>query len=559
MRKIVSSVLALVVLTSSLLIMPMQHANAAFNSNRIIDDNVFNDVSATTPQQIDTFLNTYPNSCISPARGFSAPDPIGYSPSTGYKFGGNVSAGNVIYNAAKAYDLNPRVVLVTLQKEQSLVGGQAGCSTLRYTGATGYGCPDGGTTYNYSGLNLYTINGNTVTSVSGTCVNSSAKAGFSQQVIRAAWLLKFGQQRSLGNYNWAIVRGDWDNSDDKTSCYSGPMTQGYRRICPSGSEAYYDGYRTIDGTSTHMDTGATAALYWYTPHFHGNQLFTSIWEGWFGEGTTRTSSFAWQNIGLKIMDEGKNAEIPTDSMHPGERLWVQVSALNTGGVTWYRDGTNPTRLGTWLERDHMTPYCDSSWPQCNRTPSLVEASVAPGQTGHFEFYMAVPNNAGDFREYFRPVLEYQSWIQNDTGFNIFVRDSQRYQWQWLYYDAWTDSSKTTPVNINDLAKGQQFYAEVHVKNKSATVWQNSGPNPTKLGTYNNYDRNSAFCTGTWLSCNRPAVMDQTTVKPGGEATFSFTMKAPNDTGEYREYFKPVLEYKGWTADDLNHMYFKVTH
>jgi hypothetical protein len=559
MKRILTSLTALTVLVSSLLIIPLGQANAVFNSNRIIDDNVFNDVSATTPQQIDTFLNTFPNSCISPNRGFSAPNPIGYSPSSGYKFGGNTSAGNVIYNAAKAYDLNPRVLLVTLQKEQSLVRGDAGCSTLRYTGAVGYGCPDGGSSYNYSGLNLYTINGNTVTSVSGTCVNSSAKAGFSQQVIRAAWLLKFGQQRSLGNYNWAIIRGDWDNSDDSTSCYSGPMTQGMRRICPSGSEAYYDGYRTIDGSSTHMDSGATAALYWYTPHFHGNQLFSDIWENWFGEGTTRMSSFAWQNAGLKVMDEGKNVEIPTDAMHSGERLFVQVAAINTGGVTWNRDGPNPTRLGTWYERDHMTPYCDITWSQCNRTTPLTEATVAPGETGHFEFYMAVPNDVGDFREYFRPVLEYQSWTTNDTGFNIFVRDNSRYQWQWLYYNAWTDSGKTTPVDVSNLTKGQQFYVELKVKNMSATIWKNDGANPAKLGTYRAYDRSSAFYTNSWSSPNRPTVMSESTVAPGQVATFGFTAQAPNNTGEYREYVKPVLEYKGWMADDLNHLYFKVTH
>jgi len=257
----------------------------SFNQNRIIDDSVFDNANIMNAGQIDNWLNNAFGSgvsCISTSHGFSAPDPIGYSPSSGFSYGGNVSAGQVIYDSAQAYGINPQVLLTTLQKEQSLVTGTAGCSTLQYAAATGYGCPDSGTTYSYSGLNLYSINGTTFTTVSGTCVNTPQKAGFSQQVIRAAWLLKFGEQRSEGNINWAVIKGNWDNSDDPQTCYGGPMTQGTFQRCPSGTTSYYDGYTTIDGTAVHMDDGATASLYWYTPHFSGNQHFFSIFSGWFG-------------------------------------------------------------------------------------------------------------------------------------------------------------------------------------------------------------------------------------------------------------------------------------
>ncbi|MBI3624228.1 hypothetical protein HY218_01200, partial [Candidatus Saccharibacteria bacterium] len=237
-------------------------ASAAFTANNLIDDGHFDNTATMSSAQIDAWLNSnFPSSCISTNRGFSAPDPTGYSPSGGFTYGSNVSAGRVIYDAAQVYGLNPQVVLTTLQKEQSLISGNAGCSTLRYVGAMGYGCPDGGTTHNYSGLNLYTINGTTVTSVSGTCVNTASKAGFSQQVIHGVWLLKFGEQRSEGNTSWNVQKPGWDNSDDPQTCYSGPMTQGYRKRCSSdATTVYYDGYTPIDGTSTHMDTGATAAL-----------------------------------------------------------------------------------------------------------------------------------------------------------------------------------------------------------------------------------------------------------------------------------------------------------
>lgn len=257
-------------------------ASAAFNQNNLIDDSVFNAVGSMNAGQIDAFLNTYSASCISSNNGFQAIDPTGYNPTDGFIYGGYVSAGTVIAHAAQAYNMNPRVLITTLQKEQSLVEGGAGCSTARYTAATGYGCPDGGSSYNYSGLHLYKLNGQEFTSISGTCVNSALKAGFTQQVIRTAWALKFYQQRALGNINWAVVQGSWDNSDDLQSCYGGPMTQGTWKVCPGGTATFYDGYRTIDGVAVHMDSGATAALYYYTPHSSGNKSFVSNFERYFG-------------------------------------------------------------------------------------------------------------------------------------------------------------------------------------------------------------------------------------------------------------------------------------
>src|SRR4051812_22649868 len=110
-------------ITAVLFIWLHPQAQAAFNANNIMDDNVFDNTSTMNAAQIDAFLNGFPASCISTNNGFSAPDPTGYSPGTGFTYGGNVSAGTVIYHAAKAYDLNPQVLLATLQKEQSLVTG----------------------------------------------------------------------------------------------------------------------------------------------------------------------------------------------------------------------------------------------------------------------------------------------------------------------------------------------------------------------------------------------------------------------------------------------------
>ena len=332
MRNITKKIITLPLLALSLALVPLAPAYAdGFNGNRIIDDAPFDNADSMSPSLIDAWLNQFPNSCISPNSGFSAIQPVGYNPTSGYQYGDYVSAGQVIYDAGQVYGLNPQVLLATLQKEQSLVVGSPGyCNNgdqHKYAAAVGYGCPDSGTTYSYSGLSLYRRNGVVVSSTGTTCVNSASKAGFSQQVIRAAWLLKFGEQRSKGNINWAVIKGNWDNSDDPQTCYAGPMTQGTFQRCPSGGAAYYDGFTTIDGVATHMDSGATAALYWYTPHLHGNQNFYSTFVSWFGD--PNSSCVATSNVSGAIAG---NKVVPFRLSDNGPMSLAFTQQNNTGSA-----------------------------------------------------------------------------------------------------------------------------------------------------------------------------------------------------------------------------------
>ncbi len=321
----------------------------AFTSNLVMDDGVFDDVGSMSAAQIDAWLNNNfgATSCISQDHGFSAPDPVGYNPTQGFLYGNFVSAGQVIYDAANAYGLNPEVLLATIQKEQSLVTGSAGCSTESYAAAAGYGCPDSGSTYNWSGIYLYAIDGVQYTTINGTCVNSITKVGFSQQVIHAAWLLKFGEQRSEGNVNWAVIQGNWDNSDDPQTCYGGPMTQGTFAVCPGGTPTYYDGYTVIDGVSTHMDTGATAALYWYTPHFSGNENFDSIFTAWFG-GVVSAAYYSCHDA-TNIAGAAIGEHVLRNRLGPGQPDELSITIPNDTGSacaevhTWLNSG-----FQTWV-------------------------------------------------------------------------------------------------------------------------------------------------------------------------------------------------------------------
>ena len=220
----------------------------AYSNNSLIDDAVFDNAASMDTAAIQAFLNQFPNSCI------KNPNNLYAYPNSYSSYGAGVSAATVIRRAADLWGLNPRVILTKLEQEESLVRGNAGCEGWRYNSAMGYGCPDS------TGCN-------------------PAYAGFSQQVTKGSFQLKFNKEVAVGN-------GDWQGNGDLN--YGGYMTQGTRKRCNTCTAVYYDGFATIDGVLVHMDTGATASLYSYTPHVPSS--FPVLFETFFGAGSTSAGS-----------------------------------------------------------------------------------------------------------------------------------------------------------------------------------------------------------------------------------------------------------------------------
>jgi Ig-like domain from next to BRCA1 gene len=367
-------------------------------------------------------------------------------------------------------------------------------------------------------------------------------------VIRAAWLLRFGEQRSKGNINWNVQLtnspepGDsWDNSDDPQTCYAGPMTQGTWQVCPSGGSVYYDGYYTIDGTAVHMDTGSTAALYWYTPHFAGNQNFFTIYTNWFG--STTVAGYAWTTTGYTITSLDGNTKYDPGQLQPGQTYLATLEAKNVGSATWTNNGPTPVTLGT---TDGNSMFCNSTWVACNRPAYLQETSVAPEQEGHFVFRFQAPYKVGAYREYFKPVAEELTWFNDDLAnesLGIWVVSPGSYAW-------WTNGYTVTSLDGNTrydpglLQPGQTYLAKLDAVNVGSATWTNNGPEPVTLASVTGY----SFCNSTWVACNRPAYLQEASVAPGQTGHFVFRFQAPYAPGQYREYFKPVAEMYTWFGD-----------
>jgi hypothetical protein len=246
------------------------HSVRADNYN-LIDNYVFDNTSSMSTNQIQSFLNQFPNSCLS---NYRAPDPISWS-----SYGTLVSAAQVIKDSSTLWQINPQVLLTTLQKEEQLVDGSQGCSNWKLWSSMGYNCP-GSATYPYGYLDI--INSATYSGgvppdlaggVSQTCVAQAKNIGFSAQVSHGAWQLSFARHRSEGDGNI-----NWDG--DNTVIYYGYMTAGTRPRVQSGTPSTYSGIITLnDNSVVTLANGATASLYSYTPYL---QSFDQIFQNFFG-------------------------------------------------------------------------------------------------------------------------------------------------------------------------------------------------------------------------------------------------------------------------------------
>ena len=130
---------------------------------------------------------------------------------------------DIIYRSAEEYKINPKYLLVKLQKEQSLVT-DPDPTQRQLDFATGYACPD-----------------------SEPC--SDKYRGFGKQVEAAA----------------GIMRWYYDNVNLE-SWIKRPQTE-----------------YVIDDIRVQPANFATAFLYTYTPHLNGNKNFWKLWQTWFDQ------------------------------------------------------------------------------------------------------------------------------------------------------------------------------------------------------------------------------------------------------------------------------------
>lgn len=217
--------------------------------NRLISDSDFIDINSLSVAAIQNFLATQGSYLaiatpdeLGDTHGRSAAQIIWDAAHGKYDAGGNLY--DIVINESTG-TISPKAILVTLQKEQSLVT-LADFQANRLRTAMGYACPDsGGCNANY--------------------------AGFTKQVEWGSWQLRY-------NYEIAGKDNGWWNSH---------YGSGFQyRVGGGTSMSYGFSSPSLSGTVTvGFNNQATAALYRYTPHItYGNYNFWKLSRDWFEFG-----------------------------------------------------------------------------------------------------------------------------------------------------------------------------------------------------------------------------------------------------------------------------------
>ncbi|HVE80968.1 MAG TPA: S8 family serine peptidase [Candidatus Dormibacteraeota bacterium] len=270
------------------------------------------------------------------------------------------------------------------------------------------------------------------------------------------------------------------------------------------------------------------------------------------------TNYSWSfSSQASYTDSSLTTPIDLANMGAGQTVWLVVRATNTGNITWQKTGPNPVRIGGAPPLERRSRFATGAWITPSRPATMEEASVAPGQIATFKFPITIPNGNGTFSEYFNLLAEHYMWLNEDVGqhFVITVKDS--YTWSWNSQAAYTDSSKTTSVDLSNMSPGQTAWLQVRANNTGNATWLKTGNYPLRIGTAHPLERHSRFATGAWITPSRPGTMLEASVAPGGVATFEFPITVPAGGGTYREYFNPLAESLTWLNEDVG-QFFPIT-
>lgn len=193
------------------------------------------------------------------------------------------NAAEIIYRSANDYKISPKFILVLLQKEQSLIE-TASPSQYQLDWATGFArCDD---------------------AVLCSPENVAEYQGFAKQVDRAVWRQRYYIENAYK---------DWLKSANST----------------------YD----IDGYKITPINQATANLYSYTPHYHGNYNFWVIWNRYFSKNFPDGSLLQSEsNAGVWLIDNGARRPFANKAAFSSRYDKNKIIAVSENDILKYEIG-----------------------------------------------------------------------------------------------------------------------------------------------------------------------------------------------------------------------------
>lgn len=354
-----------------------------FQVGRIMDDGVFFNTSTIDVNNIQAFLDSKVPVCdTSGAQAYGGTTRAAYGTSRGYPppytclksytqdtptkgaetglcnqyNGGAKSSAQIIYDVGQACGVSPKILIVLLQKEQSLVTDDWPWS-IQYRSATGYGCPD-------------------------TAACDSTYYGFFNQVYSAARQFKrYGRDSHL--YGYRSGRDNFIQYNPNSAC---------------------------GGSTVFIQNQATAGLYNYTPYqpnasalanlygsgdscgAYGNRNFWRLYNDWFGStfGATNLieapASISWDSGRIDILGRGadgalwqKTYDISLEGWQPWSRVGgvvnsaPSVTSWGEGRLDVFSTSASGELMHLWYGADAW-----QSWESLGQPAAGVTLASAPG-------------------------------------------------------------------------------------------------------------------------------------------------------------------------------------
>ncbi len=240
------------------------------------------------------------------------------------------TAAELVYDAATSAGLNPQVILVTLQKEQSLIDGIFS-TEVRLQGALdrslGFGCPDeGGCSDIFLGF-YHQLFGNFDAS-------DNRYIGMPSSLVRSFYFesggVRVGRGPMVDANNNAYGNGNRIRTARMGDTITIENTQGGPNNAPSAQVVTLSNF-------------ATTALYRYTPHvYNGNYNFTKFFTAWFRypNGTL-----------IQVAGDPKIYVIDNSLKRQISQLVITQRGLNLGGLV----SVSASELAQYQSGDVMPP------------------------------------------------------------------------------------------------------------------------------------------------------------------------------------------------------------
>jgi hypothetical protein len=436
-----------------------QVAEPVFNPAHVISDAVMNDYNSMNIGDIQRFFQEKGST-------------LSWYITADYE--GNLkTAAEIIYMAAQQYQVNPKLLLAFLQKEQSLITSTAPTQN-RYDWAMGYGVCDS-CRYDDPKIQKY--------------------KGFGKQVDCAAGAMRFYTENA--------------------------NTYGFIR--KAGETV------TISGENFTIQNQATANLYTYTPHIHGNKLFFTLYNRYFGNPlgdnnvvvapTVSTSPIvvappAQTQYKVQVLDKGQS-EIWSNE---GEIAYYWVEYKNIGSQTWYNQDLNNLYL---LKKSDLT---------FANIPSITDNSLFNNQDSAIAVLPKVKISKIEVKpgEILRVTIAIDpSYVKAESFDYVLVLGGRGY-----FPESALSFSLTRKFNYDAQLISHTYpnTSPINTAHKITVLYKN-------VGTHTWYKKDTRLeWSNITKDTNNFIQMAEEAVKPGETATFTFTTR-PSDPAVYEYSLK----------------------